>query len=202
MRRNNKCRFVFAFARAFVRNLSEFSFSLLLVPGLEHSTLLCTAVFVWRFWPSCVVVPTGKGVASASSCSAIPLVSSLFLSVLVMGAAPAETCANIPTSPTVMAFGCDLSRVFDYDGSNKDVWINCACCCVCRAYTGGTDCNSRSSQLHTECYYCYTAVRTVRYRCAGFWYIVRAATLLCRTHRIPMISDVAHTAAVLEVVAA
>lgn len=42
-----------------------------------------------------------------------------------MGDIPTETCASDPTSTHVMAYGCGLTRVLTYEGSEKDSLINC-----------------------------------------------------------------------------
>lgn len=45
---------------------------------------------------------------------------------MVSSLLPKQTCENSQyCSTSTMIFSCDLQRVFDYNGSQKDIWINC-----------------------------------------------------------------------------
>lgn len=55
-----------------------------------------------------------------------------------MGEAAAQTCASTSPTTSVMAYGCDLTRVFTYGGSQTDIYINCEFCMIlyCPAMKG------------------------------------------------------------------
>ncbi|CAN0207561.1 unnamed protein product [Ectocarpus sp. 6 AP-2014] len=41
-----------------------------------------------------------------------------------MGEVAAQTCTSTSSTTSVMAYGCDLTRVFTYEGSETDIYIN------------------------------------------------------------------------------
>ncbi|CAN0051392.1 unnamed protein product [Scytosiphon promiscuus] len=41
-----------------------------------------------------------------------------------MSQSPSETCDSVPSSLSAMAYSCDLQRLFTYEGSETDIWIN------------------------------------------------------------------------------
>lgn len=59
-------------------------------------------------------------------CSDNILFTVLFNIVAIGRMTVAETCTSISfIGGNTMVLGCDLMRALDYDGSLKDVWINC-----------------------------------------------------------------------------
>lgn len=42
-----------------------------------------------------------------------------------MGEVAAQTCTSTSSTTSIMAYGCDLTRVFTYEGSETDIYINC-----------------------------------------------------------------------------